>query len=289
MAQRVSVLKTYKMYEGGAFIRSESGHYLEITDSKGKHIANVCRGSRKDIRNGIQATRKGVSAWSKKTAYNRGQILFRIAEMLENARDQFIDELVLCGLSRSKASNEVDASIDRIVYFAGWTDKYQQVFGSINPVASSHFNFSMPEPTGLVGISCSADGLLLDIVSRIMPVIAGGNSCIVLAPEKNPIPALSFAEIIHRSDVPAGTINIYSGITTETLPYISGHMDVNAIWLPSDLNQEAIKENALEAVENVKRVILEKEKPLSDNEFWESPYLIMNFEEIKTTWHPVGI
>lgn len=289
MAQRVSVLKTYKMYEDGAFIRSESGHYLEIADAKGKPIANVCRASRKDIRNGIQAARKAFSGWSKRTAYNRGQILFRIAEMLENARDQFIDELILCGLSKSKAVAELDASIDRIVHFAGWTDKYQQVFGSINPVASSHFNFSIPEPSGIVGISCSKTGYLLDVVSRVLPVIAGGNSCIVVAPENSPIPALSFAEIIHRSDVPAGVVNIYSAISTEVLTHISSHMDVNALWLPSDLDQDAVKKNALEAVENVKRVIIEKEKPLFDSEFWESPYLIMNFEEIKTTWHPVGI
>jgi acyl-CoA reductase-like NAD-dependent aldehyde dehydrogenase len=227
--ERLSVAKTYKIYIGGKFPRTESGRYFALEDKKGAVIANVCRGSRKDFRNAVVAARKAQPGWAKASAYLRGQIIYRIAEMLEGRRDQFISELVLQGVAPRAAEKEVDASIDRLIYFAGWADKYQQVFSAVNPVSSSHFNFSILEPTGVVSMLAPNDSGLLGLVSNIAPTIVGGNTCVVLASEKLPLCAVSFAEVLHASDVPAGVVNILTGYRDELTEHFASHMDVNAI------------------------------------------------------------
>ena len=195
-AARVPVEKTYKIYIGGKFPRTESGRFFALQDQKGAVIANICRGSRKDFRNAVVEARKAVSGWSAASAYLRGQILYRIAEMLEGRHDQFVAELVLQGVSKRKAKNEVSATIDRLIYYAGWADKYQQIFSSVNPVSSPHFNFSVLEPTGVVSMLAPEDSSLLGLVSNIAPAIVGGNTCVVLASESMPLCAISFAEVL---------------------------------------------------------------------------------------------
>ena len=226
---RVPVAKTYKIYIGGQFPRTESGRYFALTKHDGTVIANMCRGSRKDFRNAVVAARNAQSSWAAASAYLRGQILYRIAEMLEGRREQFIAELVLQGVTKRKAEAEVDASTDRLIYYAGWSDKYQQIFSAVNPVASSHFNFSVLEPTGVVSILAPDDSGLLGLVSNIAPVIVGGNSCVVLASETLPLCAVSFAEVLHASDVPAGVVNILTGFREELTGQFASHMDVNAV------------------------------------------------------------
>ncbi|MDH5619868.1 MAG: aldehyde dehydrogenase family protein, partial [Gammaproteobacteria bacterium] len=212
---RIPVAKTYKIYIGGKFPRTESGRYFPLEDRNGEVIANMCRGSRKDFRNAVVAARGAQAGWAKASAYLRGQILYRIAEMLEGRRDQFIGELKLQGATQRAAEQEVDLSIDRLIYFAGWADKYQQVFSAVNPVSSAHFNFSVLEPTGVVSILAPDDSSLLGLVSNIAPAIAGGNSCVVLASESKPLCAVSFAEVLHASDVPGGVVNILTGFRAE--------------------------------------------------------------------------
>ena len=218
-AGRLAVAKTYKIYIGGKFPRTESARYYPLEDKKGNVIANICRGSRKDFRNAMVAARSAQAGWAKASAYLRGQILYRIAEMLEGRREQFVAELRLQGVAARAAEKEVDASIDRLVYFAGWADKYQQVFSSVNPVSSAHFNFSVLEPTGVVAILAPENSGLLGLVSNIAPAIVGGNSCVVLASESQPLCAVSFAEVLHASDVPGGVVNILTGYRSE----LSGH------------------------------------------------------------------
>ena len=208
---RVPVDKTYKIYIGGKFPRTESGRYFTLDDADGAVIANLCRGSRKDFRNAVVAARNAFDGWSASSAYLRGQILYRIAEMLEGRSDQFVAELALQGLSKRKAKKEVESSIDRLIYYAGWSDKYQQIFSAVNPVSSSHFNFSVLEPTGVVSVIAPDDTSLLGLVSNIAPVIVGGNTCVVLASEALPLCAISFAEVLHASDVPGGVVNILTG------------------------------------------------------------------------------
>ncbi|NBC66789.1 MAG: aldehyde dehydrogenase family protein [Bacteroidetes bacterium] len=287
MSDRLEVLKTYKTYVGGKFPRSESNRIYRIENPGGKHIANACRCTRKDVRDAAVAARPAFNEWSGRSAYNRGQILYRIAEMLEGRKDQFVNELELLGIKKRNAQKEVEISIDRLIYYAGWTDKISQVFGTVNPVASSHFNFSMPEPTGVVGIIMPDESPLLSIVSLVAPVIAGGNSCIILASTENPLSAVSFGEVLHASDVPGGVVNILTGYRDEMVEHLTTHMDVNAI-LNAINDSETKKQMDENASINVKRVKHYSQTDWSDEKH-ENPYLILNFMETKTTWHPVGV
>ena len=283
---RVPVAKTYKIYIDGKFPRTESGRYFTLEDGKGRVIANVCRGSRKDFRNAIVAARKAQAGWAGNNAYLRGQILYRIAEMLEGRREQFIAELKLQGVTQRAAQKEVDTSIDRLIYFAGWADKYQQVFSAVNPVASSHFNFSVLEPTGVVSIIAPDESGLLGLISNVAPTIVGGNSCVVLASESMPLSAVSFAEVLHASDVPAGVVNIITGLRSELTEHFASHMDVNAIVFCDGARKTAKTVQEL-AADNIKRVIARADIDWS-RESSQHPYLIRDTQEVKTTWHPVG-
>ena len=281
---RLEVLKTYKIFIGGQFPRTESGRYYTPLDSKGKALANICLSSRKDVRNAVVAARKAFGPWSERSAFNRGQILYRIAEILEGRQAQFVDELMRQGNSKVAATNEVNLSIDRIVYYAGWCDKYNQVLSSVNPVSSSHFNFSSLEPMGVVGIVAEQSTSLIGLVSLILPAICGGNSTVVLASEKLPLCAVTFGEVINSSDVPAGVINILTGSTDEMAPILASHMDVNAL-ITSNLETKLSNKLALLSVDNLKRKFDyevnwdEKEK--------QALHYISDLQEIKTTWHPI--
>lgn len=282
---RLEVLKTYKIYIGGQFPRTESGRYYMPTNAAGKTLANVCLSSRKDFRDAVVAARGAVSGWGGRAAFNRSQILYRMAEMLEGRKTQFIDELIQQDSSRAKAEDEVNLAIDRLIYYAGWCDKFQQVFSSVNPVASPHFNFSVPEPTGVVAIIAPQGDSLLGLVSVIAPVIAGGNTCIILASETKPLCAVTFAEVLHSSDLPGGVVNILTGKPSELVSWFAEHMDVNAIiYCEKDASvQQLIREKS---ALNLKRVaIYDTINWYSDN--GQSPYFIMDTQEIKTTWHPV--
>jgi acyl-CoA reductase-like NAD-dependent aldehyde dehydrogenase len=287
MSNRVPVLKTYKTYVGGKFPRSESGKIYPIKDSKDTIVANACRCTRKDVRDAVLAAKSAFSGWQQRSAYNKGQILYRMGEMLEGRKSQFVDELTVLGVKKKYAEAEVEAAIDRFIYYAGWTDKIAQVFGTINPVASQHFNFSSPEPTGVVGIISSEENPLLSVVSLIAPVIAGGNSCVLLAPESNPLPAVSLGEVLLSSDLPGGVVNILSGYHEEMADHLSSHLDVNAIFNASDDKSLAklFDENASISVKRVKH--FKPDDWLSEST--EDPYLIQEFMEIKTTWHPIGM
>ncbi len=285
-SSRVPVAKTYKIYIDGKFPRTESGRYFTLTDDNGNVIANMCRGSRKDFRNSVVAARNAVAGWSGATAYLRGQILYRIAEMLEGRAEQFVAELALQGVSKRRARAEVDATIDRLVYYAGWADKYQQVFSAVNPVASSHFNFSVLEATGVVSVIAPNDSGLLGLVSNIAPVIVGGNTCVVLASETLPLCAVSFAEVLHASDVPAGVVNILTGFRDELTGQFASHMDVNAVIF-CDGDAGVSKDIQQQAADNIKRVISRVDTKWSDDSA-QNPYLIRDTQETKTTWHPIG-
>lgn len=282
---RLSVLKTYKLYIGGKFPRTESGRFFGLQDANGALIANVCRGSRKDFRNAVQVARKAQGGWAGRAAFNRGQILYRIAEMLEGRAAQFEAELVQLGLAASEAKAEVLASIDRLIYYAGWCDKYQQIFSTVNPVASSHFNFSLPEPMGVVAAFAPENSGLLGLVSVIVPAIAGGNTIVILASDQLPTPAISFAEVLHSSDVPGGVVNILTGHRGELIGHFSTHMDVNAMIYTGE-DSEQIKLIQTNATQNIKRIIVRNEELHS--EAGQSPYHILDTQETKTTWHPVG-
>ncbi len=284
--QRIAVAKTYKIYIDGKFPRTESGRYFTLEDKRGNVIANMCRSSRKDFRNSVVAARKAQTSWAKASAYLRGQILYRIAEMLEGRREQFVSELVLQGATNRAAENEVDTSIDRLIYFAGWADKFQQVFSAVNPVSSSHFNFSVLEPTGVVSMLAPDDDSLLGLVSNLAPVIVGGNTCIVLASETKPLCAVSFAEVLHAADVPGGVVNILTGFRSELTEQFASHMDVNAIVYCDGGKQVATTVQDL-AANNIKRVIARTNINWSKSEA-EHPYLIRDTQEVKTTWHPIG-
>ena len=283
---RIPVAKTYKIYIDGKFPRTESGRYFTIEGGKGNIVANMCRGSRKDFRNAVVAARKAQSRWAGASAYLRGQILYRIAEMLEGRREQFVAELQQQGATRRAAESEVDRSTDRLIYFAGWADKYQQIFSAVNPVSSSHFNFSVLEPTGVVAIIAPDDSSLLGLVSNVAPVIAGGNTCVVLASESKPLCGISFAEVLHASDVPGGVVNILTGLRSELTEQFASHMDVNAIVCCSGGKKTAQTVQDL-AAENMKRVVMRARVDWSKEES-QSPYLIRDTQEVKTTWHPIG-
>ena len=283
MAERINVLKTYKIFIGGKFPRTESGRFYQL-NNRSKAIANVCLSSRKDLRNAVVAARGAFEKWSGATAYNRSQILYRMAEMIEGRKDQFISELVLQGVDRKEATVEVDLSIDRVIYFAGWADKINQVFGSVNPVATSHFNFSLMEPMGVVGLVAPEKSGLLGLVSSLCPILVSGNCAVVLASEKLPLCSITLAEVLVTSDVPGGVVNILTGKKEEIMVHLAKHMDVNAIYLTDNLEHKKLVQE--EAIQNLKRGVVGKQKSWDDSSL-ENPYIITDFMETKTTWHPV--
>ncbi len=285
VSKRLPVLKTYKIYIGGQFPRTESGRFYVPVNAKGTGLANVCLSSRKDFRDAVVAARAAVGGWAGRTAFNRSQILYRMAEMLEGRKSQFIEELVAQDSSTASATSEVNLSIDRLIHYAGWCDKYQQLFSSVNPVASSHFNFSVPEPTGVVSAIAPQGDSLLGLVSVIAPVIAGGNTCVVLASETRPLCGVIFAEVLNSSDLPGGVVNILTGKLTELLPHFIDHMDVNAtIFCENDSQQK--KTITERSAGNLKRIHFYDRVDWAGAE-GQSPYFILDCQEIKTTWHPV--
>ena len=255
-----------------------------VNDAAGNPIANVCQSSKKDIRNAVQAARKAFGPWSERSAFNRGQILYRIAEMLDGRKAQFMEELTQQGQTIERAQIEIEACVDRIVYYAGWCDKFQQILSSVNPVNSSHFNFSVAEPTGVVGILADEHTGLLGFVSQLMPVIAGGNSVVFIAAEKYPLCAITFAEVLATADLPAGVVNILTGSANEMLPTLADHMDVNSLFL-SNASNEIVKSTQLLAVDNLKRVVVRNDNWLQEDA--QGISFISSFQEIKTTWHPI--
>jgi acyl-CoA reductase-like NAD-dependent aldehyde dehydrogenase len=283
---RLQVRKTYKLYIGGQFPRSESGRSYPAKDGDGEVVARVARATRKDVREAVRAARGAVPGWSEKTPYNRGQILYRVAELMEGRREQFVEEVRRAGASDPEAG--VDRAIDRWVWYAGWADKIHHVLGSVNPVAAPYFNFTIHEPTGVVGIVAPPDAPLLGLVSRLAPAIVSGNCAVVLASERWPIPAITLSEVLATSDLPGGVVNILTGYTAELAPWMAGHMDVNAIdvtGLPDDLGEEIERL----AAENVKRTV-RADGSQSDwlTDAAQSPYAVTAFMEMKTVWHPMG-
>jgi acyl-CoA reductase-like NAD-dependent aldehyde dehydrogenase len=289
-AKHLDVKKTYKLFIGGKFPRSESGRYLPAKSPTGEHLENFAHASRKDFRDAVVASHAAFDSWNKASAYNRGQILYRAAEMLQNRAGELVNEIARStGVSAAKAKREVAATIDRLVHFAGWTDKYPQVFGSVNPVASPHFNFTMPEPTGVVVVLAPDEPSLLALVSLLAPVILSGNAAIVIPSEKFPLPAATFAEILATSDLPGGVVNILTGKRAELVPHIAGHMDVNAIVDGVGDVELSAKLQAGTAI-NLKRYA---NHSLASADWFtakvEDPYWILDTVEFKTAWHPIGL
>ena len=293
--QRLDVRKTYKLYIGGAFPRSESGRSYVVRASDGTPVANAVRGSRKDLRDAVRAARKAAPGWADKTAMNRGQVLYRVAELMEGRRDQFVAEVAAAeGLRESKARDAVARAIDRWVWYAGWADKIAQVLGSSNPVAAPYFNFTIPEPTGVVGQVAPESSSLLGLVSRLAPPLVAGNAVVVIASETRPLPAITLTEVLATSDVPGGVINVLTGLKKELVPVLAGHVDVDAIdvWgVPEDLRTDV----ELLAADNVKR-LSRRPAGATDAKFdWlddratERPEWIAAFLEMKTVWHPIGV
>ena len=287
---RLGVQKTYKLFIGGKFARSESGRVLPARGKDGKTIANYARASRKDFRDAVTAARAALAGWSKQSAYLRGQILYRAAEMLEMREGELRAELVRNGTSSpAQARREVSRAIDRLVHYAGWTDKFGAIFSAVNPVASSHFNFTMPEPTGVVVVVCPDEAPLLALVSLVAPVVLAGNTTVVLASPESPLPALTFSEIIATSDLPGGVVNILAGDHVELAPHFASHMDVNAI-VDGSGNEEIGRALQRGGARNVKRYVRRNVKPAN----WgkpelEDPYWILDTVEMKTAWHPIGL
>ncbi|HVT05608.1 MAG TPA: aldehyde dehydrogenase family protein [Thermoanaerobaculia bacterium] len=285
---RLPVRKTYKLFINGEFPRTESGRFYPIYSEKGEVLlANACRGSRKDLRNAVVAARKAFSGWSGKTAYNRGQILYRLAEVCESRAGELEDELRSLGAGKQDAREEVEQSIDRWIHYAGWSDKFQQILGSVNPVAGPYYNFTVPEPTGVVGIVAPEKPALLGIVSRIAPAIVSGNSVLVIASEKYPLPAMTLGEIMATADVPAGVVNLLSGLKSELIPWMAAHMDINAIDC-SGVDPELLAKVQTTATDNVKRLVRARGDEV-DYTTDQSLYAIADFLEMKTVWHPMGM
>jgi acyl-CoA reductase-like NAD-dependent aldehyde dehydrogenase len=294
-ASRIEVRKTYKLYIGGAFPRSESGRSYLVSAADGAPLANANRGSRKDLRDAVRAARTAFPGWAARTATNRGQVLYRVAELLEGRRDQFVDEVAAAeGLTAARAREAVVRSIDRWVWYAGWADKITQVLGTSNPVAAPYFNFTIPEPTGVVGIVAPETSSLLGLVSRLAPPLVAGNAVVVLTSESRPLPAITLTEVLATSDVPAGVVNVITGRKKELVPVLAAHADVDAIdvWgVPDELRTDT----ELAAAESVKR-IARRPKGIADARFdWlddraaERPEWIAAFLEMKTVWHPIGV
>jgi acyl-CoA reductase-like NAD-dependent aldehyde dehydrogenase len=288
MSERLSVAKTYKLYIGGAFPRSESGRSYPVRDSKGGFLANAAQGSRKDVREAVVAARKAFSGWSGATAYNRGQVLYRVAELLEGRREQFIAETAASeGIAAKKAQSIVDAAIDRWVWYAGWTDKIATVLGASNPVAGPYFSFSLPEPTGVVAVLAPQASSLLGLVSVLAPVIAAGNTAVVVTSQDRPLPAITLSEVLATSDVPGGVVNIVTGRTAELAPWLASHADVNALDLagaPESMRAEL----EAAAAGTVKRVLRAK---ATEPDWTAQPDVsrLRAFLETKTVWHPMGV
>ena len=290
MAARIDVRKTYKLYIGGAFPRSESGHSYEVTDSKGKFVANAALASRKDVRDAVVAARKAFGPWSARTAYNRGQVLYRIAEVMEDRRPQFEEAVRQSeGISAAAARTQVDAAVDRLVWYAGWADKLAQVVGNANPVAGPFFNHSAPEPTGVVGVLAPQASSLLGLVSVVAPVVVTGNVAVVVSSYARPLPAVTFSEVLATSDVPGGVVNILTGDATTLGPWLAAHMDVNAIDLAGVAGSAELATSLeVAAADNLKRV---RRAPLAEPDWAAEPGLsaMTAFVETKTVWHPMGI
>jgi acyl-CoA reductase-like NAD-dependent aldehyde dehydrogenase len=288
MTERLAVRKTYKLYIDGAFPRSESGRSYEVSTPDGQFLANAAQASRKDVRDAVRAARKAFAGWSAATAYNRGQVLYRVAEVLEGRRAQFVEEVAGCeGVPAEAAASQVDAAIDRWVWYAGWTDKIASVFGATNPVAGPYFDFSLPEPTGVVAVLAPQQSSLLGLVSVLAPVIAGGNTVVLLASERRPLPAITLAEVLATSDVPGGVANLLTGRTAELAPWLASHRDVNGIDLCGAPDLATELERA--AADTVKRVL---RAPLGGEPDWTrdpGTRRLTAFLEIKTVWHPMGI
>jgi acyl-CoA reductase-like NAD-dependent aldehyde dehydrogenase len=288
MTERLSVRKTYKLYVGGKFPRSESGRSYPVTDAKGRFVANAAQASRKDVRDAVVAARKAVAGWSGATAYNRGQVLYRVAELLEGRRAQFVDEVHTGeGISRAKAEPIVDAAIDRWVWYAGWSDKIGQIAGNANPVAGPYFNLSTPEPTGVVGVLAPQASSLLGLVSVLAPAIVTGNTVVVAASEQRPLPAVTLGEVLATSDVPGGVVNVLTGHTAELAPWLAAHMDVNAIDLVG-APEEQVTSLEEAAADNLKRVL---RRPADEPQWTAEPGIerMLAYLETKTVWHPIGV
>jgi len=294
---RLDVRKTYKLYIGGAFPRSESGRSYAVTEPKGGFLANAAHASRKDARDAVQAARKAFPGWSGRTGYNRGQVVYRIAEVLEGRRAQFVDEVRRGeGLSQRQAEQTVDLSVDRLVWYAGWADKVGQVVGAANPVAGPYFNFSMPDPTGVVAVVAPQQSSLLGLVSVVAPVVVTGNTCVVSASTERPLPAITLSEVLATSDVPGGVVNVLTGPLADTAPWLASHMDVNGIDLTGVAGgtgggtggEDLTRELEESAAENLKRVL----RPAAAEPDWTVPPgtgRLTAFLETKTVWHPIGV
>lgn len=290
MTSHLPVLKMYKLFIGGKFTRTESERYLSaVNPNTGEKICNYSRASRKDLRNAVAAARAGYNNWNSKTAYERGQILYRLAEMLEGRREQFVNEIFISAKqSRASALLEVEKSIDRIIWYAGFADKWSQLAGTVNPVQAGYFNFSIPESTGVVGVLLPDELPLLTLISRICPVIVSGNTCVVIASETSPLPSLSFSEVIATSDIPAGIINILTGKKSELIPHLAGHMDVNSFDY-ADNNQQYKKDVQTACALNIKRFVFSSCKDWFNDAECEQLKQIQNFTELKTVWHTMGL
>jgi acyl-CoA reductase-like NAD-dependent aldehyde dehydrogenase len=290
MSDRIDVRKTYKLYVGGAFPRSESGRTFVVNDDKGRFLANASAASRKDARDAVQAARKAFPGWSARTPYNRGQVVYRVAEVLEGRRVQFVDEVQRSeGVSKRQAEAAVDMAVDRLVWYAGWADKLAQVVGGTNPVAAPYFNFSLPEPTGVVALLAPQASSLLGLVSVVAPAVVTGNTCVVASSQDRPLPAITLSEVLATSDVPGGVVNVLTGRLSDTAPTLASHMDVNAIDL-GGLAGDPAQARQLEesAAENLKRVV---RPPAEEPDWTVDPGLerMTAFLETKTVWHPIGI
>jgi len=283
----LGIPKTYKLFIGGKFPRSESGRSFAVAGADGAFVANAAQASRKDVRDAVGAARKAVSGWSGATAYNRGQVLYRVAEILDGRREQFVAELTALGLGKAAARSEVDAAIATWVYYAGWSDKYAQVLGNANPVAAPYFNFSMPEHTGVVAIIAPqrVETPLSGLAATVAPAIVSGNTVVVIPDEQNPLAAISFAEVLATSDIPAGVVNVLTGYVEELAPILAGHMDINAIDL-AGVSAEGHAGLAALSVENLKRVIPPRTLPRDGNVSLEA---LSSLVELKTVWHPIGV
>lgn len=278
---RIDVKKTYKLYIGGAFPRSESGRSYEVNNSKGVFIANPSQASRKDLRDAVVAARAAQAGWSGATAFNRAQILYRVAEIMEGRTSQFVDEIVaLEGVTPAVAKKQVEEAIDLWVWYSGWCDKISTIYGATNPVSGSFYNFTTPEAMGVVGVFAPQKSSLLGLVQSLAPVLAAGNTAILVASEKFPLPAISLSEVLATSDIPGGVVNILTGITAELAPWMASHMDIDAIDA-SGLSANQEKEARLEGVENLKRIFAFKGD--------QTPQRVLAFMENKTVWHPIGI
>jgi acyl-CoA reductase-like NAD-dependent aldehyde dehydrogenase len=290
MAPRIDVRKTYKLYIGGAFPRSESGHSYVVNDSKGTFVANAALASRKDARDAVGAARKAFPGWSGKTAYNRAQILYRVAELMEDRRPQFVNAVQQSeGLSAARAEKVLDAAIDRLVWYAGWADKITQVVGGANPVAGPFFNLSTPEPTGVVAVLAPQESSLLGLVSVIAPAIVTGNTVVVVSSYERPLPAVTFSEVLATSDVPGGVVNILTGSAATIAPWLASHMDVNAIDLTGIAGDTALATDLeVAAADNLKRV---RRAPAAEPDWAADPGIdaMTAFLETKTVWHPIGV